>query len=215
MGIYSSVVLPRLINLAMQTAAMDRERARWIPLAIGRVIEVGFGSGLSLRHYSADVARLDAVDPSRELWNLATRRCAQSRVQVTFTPGSAEALSFEDGVFDTAVVMWTLCSIPDPTRALHEIRRVLRPDGRLIFVEHGRAPEASTRRWQSRITPIWKRIAGGCELGRDIAGLLTDAGFEFGTLETGYSEGPRPFAFLYKGVAKQHARRGEVDGPAF
>jgi ubiquinone/menaquinone biosynthesis C-methylase UbiE len=214
MGIYSSVVLPRLINLAMQTAAMERERSRWVPLAIGRVIEVGFGSGLNLRHYSAGITGLDAVDPSSELWNLSARRRAESRVRVTFTPSSAEALSFEDSVFDTAVMTWTLCSIPDPARALHEIRRVLRPDGQLIFVEHGRAPEASTRRWQARITPIWKRIGGGCELGRDIAGLVTDAGFDSGTLETAYSDGPRPFAFLYKGVARPRARRGEADGRA-
>lgn len=201
MGLYGSVILPRLIDLAMRTAAIGRERARWIPRATGRVLEVGFGSGLNLPHYGRGVDHIDAVDPSGALWQLGSRRRAQAPVPVDFTPGSAEALPFDDGAFDTAVMTWTLCSIPDPVRAMREIRRVLRPHGRLVFVEHGRAPEPSVQRWQARITPLWKRIAGGCELGRDIPSLVTAGGFELAELETSYGEGPRPFTYLYRGIA--------------
>lgn len=201
MGLYASVILPRLIDLAMRNPALRRERARWIPRATGRVIEVGVGSGLNLPHYGPGVDRVDAIDPSSALWHLARRRRAQARMPVAFTPGSAEALPFDDRAFDTAVLTWTLCSIPDPVRAIREIRRVLRPQGRLIFVEHGRAPEPGVQRWQARITPLWKRVAGGCELGRDIPSILTAGGFEPAELETAYLDGPRPFVYLYRGIA--------------
>ena len=199
--LYASTVLPRLIDLSMRTTAIERERARWVSRASGRVLEVGFGSGLNLKHYGATVERLDALDPSVALWRLSAPRRADAQFPLAFTEGHAEDLPFETSSFDMIVMTWTLCSTSAAELALREMRRVLRRQGRLIFIEHGRAPDASVQRWQARITPIWKRVAGGCQLGLDINGLLTEAGFEISSLETGYGEGPRPFTLLYRGLA--------------
>jgi ubiquinone/menaquinone biosynthesis C-methylase UbiE len=201
MGLYARHVLPRLIDLVMQAPPQAAERARIVPRARGRVIEIGFGSGLNLALYGGDVTGVAAVDPSRELWQLARPRVAHARFPVEFTEASAERLPFEPASFDTAVTTWTVCSIPDAAAALRELRRVLAPDGALLFIEHGRAPDASVRAWQARLTPLWRRIAGGCHLDRPIADLVTAAGFRIEHLDQGYATGPRPFAYLYRGHA--------------
>jgi len=202
MGIYNLYILPRLINLAMQSRVVSGERARLVPLASGKVLEVGIGSGLNLPFYSSrNVEKLYGLDPSRELWQLAKKRIAGVSFPVDFLALSGEKIPLEDAVVDTLVTTWTLCSIRDPERALAEMRRVLKPQGQLIFIEHGLAPDPRVMAWQNRLTPIWRRIAGGCHLNRAMDDLIRKAGFHFIRIEKGYSEGPKPFTYLYKGIA--------------
>ena len=202
MNLYERYVLPRLIDLAMRNKASRAERARAIPRAAGVVLEVGIGSGLNLPFYGRAVERLYGVDPRRELWALARRRIERAPCPVEFIQASAERIPVGDGSVDTVVMTWTLCSIPDASRALLEMKRVLTPDGQLIFIEHGLAPDSRIVAWQNRLNPIWKRIAGGCNLNRKIDALLLDAGFEITESEQGYGTGPRPMSYRYRGVAR-------------
>jgi ubiquinone/menaquinone biosynthesis C-methylase UbiE len=185
----------------MRNRSAEAERARLVPHAAGVVLEIGIGSALNVRHYPPAVRALLGVDPSAELWRIGRHRLARASFPVWYVTASAEALPVGDECIDTVVMTWTLCSIPDARRALAEMRRVLRPDGRLIFVEHGRAPDPSVRRWQDRLNPFWARIAGGCQLNRPIDSLLEAEGFRPITLDRGYSEGLRPMSYLYKGIA--------------
>jgi ubiquinone/menaquinone biosynthesis C-methylase UbiE len=202
MGIYQTYVLPRLINLVMQNKAAREERARFLPLASGTVLEVGIGSGLNIPFYSPEVKRLYGVDPSPELGKMARKRARAAPFPIMFIEGSAEEIPLDDESFDAVVMTWTLCTVPDPLKTLGEIKRVLKPDGRLIFVEHGWSPEPGVLAWQNRLNPLWNRVAGGCNLNRKVDDLIPAAGFRITQLETGYSKGPRPLAFLYKGVAR-------------
>jgi ubiquinone/menaquinone biosynthesis C-methylase UbiE len=147
------------------------------------------------------VARVVGLDPSAHLLRLASKRATEAVVPVSLLRGSAEQVPFADAVFDTIVMTWTLCSIPNPIAALTEMRRVLKPGGQLLFVEHGLSPEIRTVRWQHRLTPYWKRISGGCHLDRKTDDLIRAAGFEISTVETGYMTGPKPWAFMYQGSA--------------
>jgi ubiquinone/menaquinone biosynthesis C-methylase UbiE len=156
---------------------------------------------LNLPLYGSAVTRVVGLDPSPELLRVASRRAADGVVPVSLLRGSAEHVPFADAVFDTIVMTWTLCSIPNAMAALTEMRRVLRPGGRLIFVEHGLSPEIRTARWQHRLTPYWKRISGGCHLDRQMDDLIRSAGFEIDAVETGYLKGPKPWTFMYQGVA--------------
>lgn len=202
MGIYAKYVLPRLIDLAMRNRAAARVRANWIPHARGDVLEVGIGSGLNLPFYSAEVSRVYGVDPSAELRKLARKRMAGQAVSVEFLAQSAEeTLPLPDHSVDTVVVTWTLCSIADPAGALRQMRRVLKPSGRLIFVEHGRAPDSRVAEWQDRLTPVWKHIGGGCHLNREIDRLLAEGGFTIDELRTAYLPGPRAMTYTYQGFA--------------
>ena len=202
MGLYRKYVLPRLIELAMKNPEMSRLRAAWIPQANGEVLEVGIGSGLNLPFYSPDVRRIYGVDPSMELQRLASRRIAAASVTVALLRQSAEEkLPLLSGTIDSAVVTWTLCSIPNAANALAEIRRVLKRSGRLIFIEHGRAPETAVAMWQDRLTPVWKHIGGGCHLNRKIDELIIAAGFQIPELKTCYLQGPKPMTFTYQGIA--------------
>jgi len=203
MGIYARHVLPRLIDLVMRTKAGTAERARLVPLARGRVLEVGFGSGLNLPFYGRAVDRLYAVDPSWELWRLATRRLTTVSPRVDFVLASAERIPLPGSSVDDVVMTWTACSIRDVALALSELHRVLTPQGRLLFVEHGRSPEPRVRAWQERMNPLWRRLAGGCNLNRKIDELLVGAGFRLAAIECGYNPGPRPLAYLYKGIAEK------------
>jgi ubiquinone/menaquinone biosynthesis C-methylase UbiE len=200
-SIWGRLVLPRLIDLVMRNEAAAGERARLVPLASGLVLEVGIGSALNVPYYASDVRALLGVDPSQALWRIGRRRLSARSFPIRYLAASAEALPVADRCVDTVVTTWTLCSIPDPRAALAEMRRVLRPGGRLVFVEHGRSPDASVRRWQDRLTPMWARVAGGCHLNRPIDALLETAGFRPITLDRGYGEGLRPMSYLYKGVA--------------
>lgn len=201
-GWYERRVLPWLLDLACGIRPFWRQRQKVVPLASGRVLEIGIGTGLNLEHY--DKARVDQVvglDPGVEMQPLARRRASAAGITVQLVALSAERIPFEDGAFDTVLSTYTLCTIPDPVAALKEMRRVLKPAGRLIFCEHGLAGDASVKAWQHRLTPAWSRIAGGCQLDRDIPDLLRQAGLRCVDLETGYLPGPRPFSYNFWGVA--------------
>ncbi len=196
-------VVPRLIEWACNGRPVTRQRQKVVPAARGRVLEIGVGSGLNFPFY--DPSKVESVvgnDISEELLAKAERAADSVPFEVTLSSTSAEHLAFDDDSFDTVLVTYTLCSIPDVASALCESRRVLRPDGRLLFVEHGQAPDASVARWQRRLEPAWKRIGGGCHLTRDVPVLLRDAGFDVDWLETLYLPGPRVLNFNYWGSAK-------------
>ena len=201
MGFYERWIVPRLLDLAMRNRLLDHYRHQTVASARGLVLEVGVGSGLNLPLYGPAVTRVVAIDPSPELLRLASRRTADVVIPVSLLRASAEHLPLADAVFDTIVMTWTLCSIPNPMAALTEMRRILRPGGRLIFVEHGLSPEIRTARWQHWLTPYWKRISGGCHLDRKMDELIRSAGFEIDAVETGYLKGPKPWTFMYQGVA--------------
>jgi len=201
MGFYERWIVPRLLDLAMRNRLLDDYRQRTIETARGLVLEVGVGSGLNLPLYGSAVTRVVGLDPSPELLRLASNRTADAVVPVSLLRGSAEHVPFRDAVFDAIVITWTLCSIPNPIAALTEMRRVLRPGGRLIFVEHGLSPEIRTARWQHRLTPYWRRISGGCHLDRKMEELIRAAGFQIDAVETGYMTGPKPWTFMYQGSA--------------
>jgi ubiquinone/menaquinone biosynthesis C-methylase UbiE len=203
MGFYAHHILPRITDLAMRNKETARVRAAWIPCARGEVLEVGIGSGLNLPFYSPEVRRVYGVDPSVELLRMAHKRAAAASAKVEFLRQSAEeSLPLAAGSIDTVVMTWTLCSIPNAPQALQQMKRVLTASGRLIFVEHGRAPDAEVVVWQDRLTPLWKRIGGGCHLNRRIDELITAAGFEIVELRTCYLPGPRPMTYTYQGVAR-------------
>jgi ubiquinone/menaquinone biosynthesis C-methylase UbiE len=203
MAVYGKYVLPRLIDLAMKNKDATRLRAAWIPHARGKVLEVGIGSGLNFPYYSREVQHVYGVDPSPELQQMARRRVISGLPAVEFLSQSAEdPLPLADSSVDTVVLTWTLCSIPNAPRALEEMKRVLGAEGRLIFIEHGRAPDATVRTWQDRLTPLWKRITGGCHLNRKIDDLVTEAGFQITELTKSYLPGPRPMTYTYQGFAQ-------------
>jgi ubiquinone/menaquinone biosynthesis C-methylase UbiE len=202
-SVYEKYVLPRLIHWAMRKKIATAERRKFIPLASGTVLEVGAGSGLNLPCYGPQVQKLYALDPSRELWKMARKRVREVPFPVEFLAASAERIPLEDMSIDTVVTTWTLCTIPNPRQALTDMRRVLKPDGRLIFVEHGHSPDPGVLAWQNRLTPVWKRIGGGCHLNRQIDDLIADAGFDITQIERGYSRGPKPMTYLYKGLAQR------------
>lgn len=201
MGVYGAYVLPLLTDLAMRSSVAAAERARWIPLAQGRVLEIGAGSGLNFAHYTARARTVYALEPSAELRRIARRRARRASVPIVFLAASAEAIPLSDASVDTVVTSWTLCTIPDATRAVREMARVLRGEGQLIFVEHGRAPDSRVQRWQNRLTPVWRRLAGGCHLNRAMDRLIQAGGFEIATMERSYVPGPRVMAYFYRGVA--------------
>lgn len=203
MGFYDERVLPHLLNLAMSNRDLAAYRRRVVPAARGRVLEVGIGSGLNLPFYGSDVEAVIGLDPSSPLLAMAGRQASKAPSPVTMLRGSAEAIPLEDASVDTVLTTWTLCSIPDAHAALAEMRRVLKPAGELVFVEHGRAPDAAVARWQDRLTPLWRPIAGGCHLNRPIDALVTDAGFALADIRCGYMRGPRPFTFMYEGRARR------------
>jgi ubiquinone/menaquinone biosynthesis C-methylase UbiE len=202
MGFYGSVVLPTLCHLAMRNQRLLPYRERVIGSADGRVLEIGIGSGLNLPFYRASVREVLGLEPSPQLIGMARSAAGRARTPVTFVGGSAEAIPLEDHSIDTLVTTWTLCTIPDASRALGEMRRVLRPDGRLLFVEHGMAPDAGVRRWQDWLTPAWRCISGGCHLNRPIQTMIGSSGFRLDRLETGYMPGPKPMSFMYEGSAR-------------
>jgi len=201
MGLYGKWVVPRLLDLAMRNHLLDFYRRSTITSARGLVLEIGVGSGINLSLYDPSVARVVGLDPSPELLRLARKRAMQALVSVSLIRASAEELPFVGTGFDTIVMTWTLCSIPNPISALAEMRRVLKPEGRLLFVEHGLSPEIRVARWQDRLTPCWKGISGGCHLDRKMYDLIRAAGFQVDAVETGYMKGPKPWTFMYQGTA--------------
>lgn len=201
-ALYERHVLPHLIDYACGMGAVMKTRAQVVPLAEGEVLEIGIGSGLNLSFYDpAKVHRIVGVDPSADMQKLARQRAEQISIPVEMIALELGQIQAEDARFDSIVCTFTLCTIPDAVAALREMRRVLKPRGKLLFSEHGLAPDASVVRWQNRLTPLWKPLAGGCHLNRDIPALLEAGGFTIGQLETSYLKGPRPMTWVYRGWA--------------
>ncbi len=199
---YDRHVLPYLLDFACGMKPICQQRGKIVPMAEGRVLEVGIGTGLNLRYYDkSKVSKIVGLDPAMQMHRLALKRIKRAGMNVELMGLSAEKIPLADASFDSIVITYTLCTIPDPVAALKEMRRVLAPGGRLLFCEHGRAPDESVRRWQRRLQPLWGKIAGGCQLGRDIPGLLNEVGFRYENMQSMYIPGPRPFAYNYWGEA--------------
>lgn len=205
MGWYEKHVLPRLIDAACSQKPMRRLRERYVPQAHGDVLEIGIGSGLNLAHYGAGVTSLTGLDPAAELTERAARRARELNRPVHMLGVSGEEIPADDARFDSLVCTWTLCSIPNVYAALREMHRVLKPGGRLYFIEHGRAPEPAVLGWQRRLEPLWKKIGGGCHLTRQADVLIQDAGFRLEALDGGYEPGPKFAAYMTHGVAQRPA----------
>ena len=202
MSVYDRWILPRLTHFVMRSQMLADYRARAVAAASGDVLEIGMGSGLNLPFYGQKVRRVIGVEPSAPLVRIAEEGARRVSVPVDFLLISAEELPLPDSSVDTAVTTWSLCTIPDPVKALREVRRVLRSSGQLIFVEHGLAPESGVATWQNRLTPLWCRCAGGCHLNRPIADLVREAGFVITNLQTGYMSRPKFASFMYDGTAR-------------
>jgi ubiquinone/menaquinone biosynthesis C-methylase UbiE len=185
---------------AQQAVCAIRERV--IGAAEGTVLEIGVGSGLNLPFYRPPVREVLALEPAERLVTMARSASRATSMPVSFLEASAEAIPLANHSVDTIVTTWTMCSIPHADTALAEMWRVLRPGGKLLFAEHGRAPDESVRRWQDRLTPAWRCIAGGCHLNRPIRSMIEGAGFRIDRIETGYIPGPRPMTFMYEGSAR-------------
>jgi ubiquinone/menaquinone biosynthesis C-methylase UbiE len=202
MGFYSDIILPRLCDLAMRNKQFVPIRERVIGAAEGTVLEIGVGSGMNLPFYRPPVREALALEPAARLVTMAQSASRATGVPVNFLEASAEAIPLDQHSVDTIVTTWTLCSIPQAAIALAEMRRVLRPGGKLLFAEHGRAPDEGVRWWQDRLTPAWRRISGGCHLNRPISSMIEEAGLRIDRIETGYIPGPKPMTFMYEGSAR-------------
>ena len=202
MGLYDRHILPHLIDFACGMGAVMKARSQLVPQARGRVLEVGIGSGLNLSFYDPQrVEVVVGVDPSADMQRLARERAARCQVPVEMIALELGQIQAEDASFDDIVCTFTLCTIPDALAALKEMRRVLKAGGRLLFCEHGLAPDLPVVRWQKRLTPLWKPLAGGCHLDRDIPALIEAGGFHIRQLDSGYLKGPRPMTHVYRGWA--------------
>ena len=202
MGLYSRYILPRVVHFTCGLKPNMRQREKVVPNARGRVLEVGIGSGLNLPFYDpTKVSKVWGLDPAPEMTRMAERVVRSMPFEVEFIGLPGNEIPLEDNSVDTVLVTYTLCTIPDTTPAFRQMSRVLRPGGELIFCEHGAAPDASVRRWQDRLNPIWKRLGGGCNLNRAIPVLIEAGGFRIKSLDTMYIPGWRPASFNYWGTA--------------
>ena len=201
MGFYDTWLMPRLCHLAMRSKRLLPPRQRVVGAAEGDVLEIGIGSGLNFPFYGPNARRVFALEPSPQLLDMARRSARKASVPTAFLEASAEQIPLDAKSVDTIVMTWVGCSIPDVEAALREMHRVLRPGGRLLFVEHGRSPDPNVARWQERLNPYWQRLSGGCHLNRKIVDQLPAAGFRLEQLETGYLRGPKVLTFLYEGSA--------------
>jgi ubiquinone/menaquinone biosynthesis C-methylase UbiE len=201
MGLYRDQVLPRIVDLTMRGSDVEKARARITAGLDGEVLEIGFGSGRNIPYYPAGLTHVWAVDPAAVGRKLAEKRAAASAVPIEYIGLDAQTLPVGDASADHALSTWTLCTIPDPMAALAEIIRVLRPGGAFHFVEHGRSPDAKVARMQDRLTPLQRRVAGGCHLNRPIDELVTASGLEVTRLETYYMKGPRATEYTFEGIA--------------
>jgi ubiquinone/menaquinone biosynthesis C-methylase UbiE len=202
MRFYEDHFVPRLVNVACGMSVTEPSRKRVCADLHGRVVEIGFGSGLNVPFYPNTIDSVSAVEPADLGWKLAGARLEASPVPVERSGLDGQSLPFPDNTFDTALSTWTMCTIPDAHAALREVRRVLKPGGTLHFVEHGLAPDENVRRWQHRFEPIQKAVVGGCHLTRKIPALVQTAGFEIRDLDTFYQKGvPKIMGALSLGCA--------------
>lgn len=203
MGVYRDQVLPRLYDRICGAPSIGRWRARAVDGLGGRVVEIGFGSGLNVEHYPSGVDSVLAVEPAEVAWRLASPRVAACGVPVEHAGTDGQSLQIVSGSCDAALSTFTLCTIPDPVAALVEIYRVLRPGGTLHFLEHGLSPDSDVAGWQRRFEGLHRRLAGGCHLTRDAPALVRVAGFRLEHCEQGYATGPRPWSYLTVGVGRK------------
>lgn len=205
MGLYDKYILPKFLNCACGSKPINYQRQKVVPLAKGKVLDIGIGSGLNIPFYSSDkIDKVIGIDPSHELIELAKKLANDSKASIELVIGSAESIPYPDNFFDTVLVTYTMCTIPNVEIANKEMWRVLKDDGRLIFCEHGLAPDKKISKWQNRIDPFWGKIAGGCHLNRDIQKLITDAGFSFESLDKMYIPSTPKFAgYNYWGIGKK------------
>ena len=202
MSWYEDKILPRFIDLACGTKPTYKQREKIVPRASGDILEIGFGSGLNLAHYDSDKVRhIWGLEPSTGMRNLAAERIADSALDVELIDFPGEEIPLDDNCVDTVLVTYTLCTIEDVASALEGMRRVLKPDGQLLFCEHGKAPDANVAKWQERLNPTWKKIAGGCNMNRDIPGILNAAGFEIRDDNRMYIPGLKSLSYNYWGGA--------------
>jgi ubiquinone/menaquinone biosynthesis C-methylase UbiE len=202
-GFYDRYIMPRLVNLACGVGTIATQRAMTVPHASGIVVEIGFGPGHNLAFYdAAKVKHIIGVDPVTEMTALAKKRLETSPLDVEILTASAEDMPLDNNLADTVVLTYSACTIPSAPAALAEMRRVLKPDGRLLFCEHGRSTDENVARWQDRINPYWNKVSGGCNVNRDIPGLIKAAGFDIKSLETGYiAPFPKFSTYHFRGVA--------------
>ena len=205
MSLYNKYILPKFLNCACGSKPINYQRQKVVPLAKGNVLDIGIGSGLNIPFYNSDkIDIVIGIDPSHELIELAKELANDSKASIELVIGSAESIPYPDNFFDTVLVTYTMCTIPNVAIANKEMWRVLKDDGRLIFCEHGLAPDKKISKWQNRIDPFWGKIAGGCHLNRDIQKLITDAGFSFESLDKMYLPSTPKFAgYNYWGVGKK------------
>jgi ubiquinone/menaquinone biosynthesis C-methylase UbiE len=202
MGWYNDNFLPPLVNLACSTKPNMKQREKIVPLAQGVVLEIGAGSGLNFSYYdAARVRKVWALEPSSGMRRIASKKLTDSKLEVEFIDLPGEEIPLENNQVDTVLITYTLCTIPDVQKALAGMRRVLKPDGRLLFCEHGVAPDPEIRKWQNRLNPVWSRVAGGCNMNRDIPMLLVTGGFKIETEKRMYIPGPKVLTYNYWGSA--------------
>jgi len=202
MSLYEKYFLPKLLDFCCGMEGFQNKRSQIVPLAHGRILEIGIGSGLNFDHYNFDkVEEIIGVDPAVSSVAMARSRSSQYNSKISFIESSAESIDLPSNTFDCVVIGYSLCTIPDPLKALAEARRLMKPEGSLFFMEHGLAPEQNIQKWQHRLTPGWKKIGGGCNLNRDIENLISSSGFQFKSLSKKYIKGPKIAAFQYYGEA--------------
>jgi ubiquinone/menaquinone biosynthesis C-methylase UbiE len=202
MNLYRRIIFPQLLDLALSGERMERYRRQLLAHVQGAVLEIGFGTGLNLSCYPEHIRKITGVDPNPGMGSLARRRIASSPIAVDWQVADAQELPFPSQSFDSVVSTWTLCSIPNVAKALREIRRVLRAGGKLFFLEHGLSEDPQVQRWQNRLNPLQKVIADGCNLNRDMARLIREAGFRFEQLERFYmADQPKFIGYTYQGIA--------------
>ena len=202
MGFYDRNILPYILDLACGLKPIRMQRQKVVPQAHGKVLEIGIGSGLNLQHYDRDrLEQLYGLDPAMEMHRLARKRMKKVGIEVELLGLPAEQIPMEDRSFDSVVCTYTMCTIPDPVQALREMRRVLKPDGQLLFCEHGKAPDEGVAKWQDRLNKPWGKLFGGCNINRNIPALLEEGGFDVRSLETMYIPGPKIAGYNYWGSA--------------
>ena len=202
MSLYDKYLLPKLLDCCCSMEGFQKKRAQIVPMAYGRVLEIGIGSGLNFDFYDFDkVSEIVGVDPAVNSVAIAKSRASKYQSKISFVETTAESIDLESSSFDSVVIGYSLCTIPDPIKALNEAYRLLKPNGSLFFMEHGLAPEPNIQKWQNRIAPFWKKIGGGCNLNRDMEALILSGGFKFKDLKKKYIKGPKIASYLYYGEA--------------
>ena len=200
---YTNYILPKVTEVLCASKPIMKQREKVVPLAAGRVLEIGVGSGLNFEYYNpVKVKYIFALDPSKELLGIAKKRINKSQPTTEFIQGYAEAIPLQNKTIDTILITYSMCTIKDLITSMVEMNRVLKSTGKLIFCEHGTAPEVSVQRWQNFLNPIWRRLGGGCNLNRNIPQILESNGFQIENLETMYLPGFKPVCYNYWGVAK-------------